>query len=489
MTSAELILVILACIYAAESGFWVRPGSLLFVSRLGIGFRLRLLYFAALLRNDHGGLMFGNLLPLGHSILAPAFPLSLSLEGAASVDCQTNTPDGRADEADRFHRWEDMKAVVAEGRKILVDGELFVRAATADQAKHIVTLLRQIRSLPTPVERESAIATAIREMLDHEAFARRYDQHSLRSMPLLFFCALLAGYLFVVMPWSLDLFEVRAMVANVLGYFPSLAKYVFGRRIESGLPLGALTETQFVTILLNYFQLLGLTILAYWIVHMWLGRPSGERWSNTLMMLVSPADAMHAHDNLFRNIAIGFHPLTVARVLARKAEFHELARLTLLDLRFPLPRPPVKRAAAVVATEEWFRRELGSALEHFIAGSGLDVAELVRPSKPERADSLSFCPRCQGQYVISEGMCTVCELPLVRSGTEPMTKWECKPQPVLPAKPQAEAKDEPAPAPTKAKGPPSKETPRSPSKAERRARRRERRKKRRDEDSAPDRTR
>src|SRR5258707_1338730 len=96
-----------------------------FLSRFGGGCRLRLLSFAALLRNDHGGLIFGNLLPFGHSLLAQPWPLSLSPDGAASVSCQVSTPDGRPDEIDRFHRWEEMKAVVTEGRKIFVNGDLF----------------------------------------------------------------------------------------------------------------------------------------------------------------------------------------------------------------------------------------------------------------------------------------------------------------------------------------------------------------------------
>src|SRR5262249_50002931 len=158
---------------------------------------------------------------------------------------------------------------------------------------------------------------------DHAAFDKRYDEHLFRSMPLVLSCTFLMGYLFVIMPWLLNLFDVRTLAGNWLAYTPRLRNYLFGRVVEEGMPLGGYPSTEFLSIALAYLRLRGLTLLSYWVVHWWLRRPTGERFSHTMMMLVSPADAMPARASLFRNLAVGWHPLVVARVLADPATFRE----------------------------------------------------------------------------------------------------------------------------------------------------------------------
>src|SRR5262249_30202893 len=152
---------------------------------------------------------------------------------------------------------------------------------------------------------------------------KHYDQHLFRSMPLVLTCTFLMAYVFVIMPWLLNLFDVRSIAANWLAYTPRLRFYLFGR-VEEGMPLGGYPSTEILSIALTYFERLGLTILSYWVVHWWLRRPAGERVSHSLMMLISPADAMHARDSLFHNLAVGWHPLAVARVLADPETFRDL---------------------------------------------------------------------------------------------------------------------------------------------------------------------
>jgi hypothetical protein len=104
-------------------------------------------------------------------------------------------------------------------------------------------------------------------------------------------------------------------------------------------------------------------------------------------------------------------------------------------------------AAKPAAVEAWFRPRLTSALLSFLRQSGADPGALAQPPLPEREECRAYCPRCRGQYVVPDGLCSPCELPLRRFADEPASiPWpvvaapevSVAPQPVVEAKPAAQ---------------------------------------------------
>jgi hypothetical protein len=161
--------------------------------------------------------------------------------------------------------------------------------------------------------------------------------------------------------------------------------------------------------------------------------PKGASTGNAVfMMLVSPADALHGRDSLFRNVLNIYHPLAVAAVLCRKDTFQAFARRVLLDLRSPLePICPSDAPAAAQATEAWFRQRLLEAALRCTTQAGLSVGDLNVVPTPETASCVSYCPRCEGQYERDGGACNTCEgVMLVRFG-EPVPSFQ-EPAPLPP---------------------------------------------------------
>ena len=199
MSDLEQIYLILAVFYVAECGHWVRPGSLVFVSPFGGRCRPRTGHTDAWLRNDYGGFVLGNLLPMGHSLLGQPWPLVLSPEGVASTASQALTADGWPVQPERFVPWNQMRSVTTEVREIRIDGQALVQAATPEQATYLADLLTRLQAVP-PEERPAAIETAVRQWLDPIPFAPALEEHRRRSRLLQVVCSLLMLYVFAVAP-------------------------------------------------------------------------------------------------------------------------------------------------------------------------------------------------------------------------------------------------------------------------------------------------
>jgi hypothetical protein len=133
-----------------------------------------------------------------------------------------------------------------------------------------------------------------------------------------------------------------------------------------------------------------------------------ERFTHTLTIALSPANAMRAHDALSRPLLEEFHPLAVAKVFLPEAGFHDFARRVLLDLRHPaLPDCPSEDAAARRAEFFW-RTVLREAAEAMLKRSGLQPDDLCRPPKPADESCRAFCPRCLAQFTSTTGHCADC---------------------------------------------------------------------------------
>jgi hypothetical protein len=411
MDDLTFLLLIVGLFYLWECAYWVRPGSLVFVSFLGGRHRLHTLADRALLRNDHGGLLLGNVLPLGTSMQVQAWPVSLSTEGIVGWVAQAITPEGRPDQTERFHRYEEIGRVGVEGCTVHVNGAPFVTACSPDFAHHLAALIEKLTVLP-PERREQEIDGALRAAFDAAGAAERFRSARRSSWLLMVLCTLLALFVFAFIPVSLE-------VNWDLGLFRYVVLYV---------------------------GLLGLVIVQYVATHDDLLPQEGKsRRKHALLMLVSPAGAMHARNQLFRDVLSRYHPLAVARALCRPEVFEQFARRILLDLREPLPPVCPSADPAACAAEKWFREKLLMATLALVRGAGLDPDRLAAPPAPEGPDCVTYCPRCDGQFVSIEGTCHSCAgLPRRRFDGPPPAAFPLPPPlPVVPV-PAAAPETQPA---------------------------------------------
>jgi len=98
----------------------------------------------------------------------------------------------------------------------------------------------------------------------------------------------------------------------------------------------------------------------------------------------------------------------VAKVFLPEADFPNLARRILLDLRHPaLPSCPNENAGARRAEAFW-RGAVRGAAEAMLKRAGIQPDELCRPPKPADESCRAFCPRCGAQFTSTAGRCADC---------------------------------------------------------------------------------
>ncbi|HYT61766.1 MAG TPA: hypothetical protein VEL06_16430 [Haliangiales bacterium] len=374
MGELESLLLVLALIYLSECLVWVRRGALALGTWWGKSFRI--LYPGALLGNQRGGLLLANPLPpLGTLFLSPLVPFSLSPQGALAYSSACLNPAGRPAQTARYFRFAEIREVARDGRKVRVNGRIFLRAISTFSARHWVDALRRLRKLGE-AERAKAIKGWIHESLDAGEISRRLKECRSRARPLRLLSNALFAYLF--------LFVVPLVWRFGLGPY--------------GLWLLAGMLAQTITIALLFRR-------AHQTLH---SEADEERLKPFLTMLLAPPTAIRAPDLLARHLLERFHPLAIAKVLCSPENFESFARQVLLDLRHPLfPVCPTNDPDALAA-EHWFRAAQEEAITKFLLRVDLKPDDLVAPPKPAEPANQSYCPRCRAQFVLREGHCADC---------------------------------------------------------------------------------
>jgi hypothetical protein len=381
VNDAEHLFFLITGFYLAECTLWVRSAMFVFSCQIG-GRQRRVDLRWALLQNYDGGLLFGNLLPLGQASVCQQWPVSLSPQGAYGFVGQAFGAAGRPVQPERFIRYEDILTVQARERRVYVNGVQFAHLPGQSAAALLADTLRELIAKPE-AERASAIAQALARHLDPAAVRARLNHFRRLSADLQITDLLLFFHVFVLAP--------------VLVY------------INSPFPLGIFVGCYLGLVLLNIVQ--------FWSAHRKLYPDEKmERIKHSLVMLLSPADAIHARDKLARQLLGDFSPLAVALVVCSPQQFREFAGEVWRDQEYPLlplcPTPdPGPRE-----TEAWFRQEMRTQLARFLDEAGLKRDELLVPPPPENADSRSYCQRCLGQYVLVSGTCADC-------GGRPLQAW------------------------------------------------------------------
>jgi hypothetical protein len=161
----------------------------------------------------------------------------------------------------------------------------------------------------------------------------------------------------------------------------------------------------------GYFAML----LSTWMLTVWdygacrkqlFGEKFSARFRHVGILLLSPASAMRSPEVLLRRGLAAFHPLAAAAALCARPRFAELARPLLLALDHPLPSE-VPSDPGACRTDAWFRKKVRKRLHSLVRRVEIDAVELLRPAPP-LGDSRSYCPRCQNQFVLAEGVCPDC---------------------------------------------------------------------------------
>ena len=374
MGELESLLLVLALIYLSECLVWVPRGALAFASWRGISFGLR--PSGTWMGNQRGGLLLSNPLPpLGTVVIVPDFSLSLSPAAVYAYSSVCLDPAGRPLQTARHLSFKEIRNVAADGRKVFVNGELFLKAASTFSARMLAELLRPLRKTPEH-ERAGAIKQTLDESLDTEKLSTRWREFQTRARPIRMLSNGLFVYLFLVVA-------------------PLILRFGFGQ-FGLWLLIGMLAQTITIAVL---FRRAHRTLYP---------DAAEERLKPFLTMLLAPPAAIRAPDLLARHLLENFHPLTVAQVLCSPARFKSFARQTLLDLRYPLLPVCPTTEPEPLATEQWFRTARREAAEKFVQRAGLKADELTAMPGPTEPANQSCCPRCGAQFVTRTGTCADC---------------------------------------------------------------------------------
>ncbi len=374
MNDVQLLFVVLGVLYLWECACWLRRGSVAFVTWLGRDWRA--VHPGTLAGNPNGGfILAAPLPPLGSVFIANQLPLSLSPDGVLAFVATNVNPGFRPAQSGCFARWEKLGAVRVRGKKLLVNGELFLVAATSGLARHLKAELQRLAKL-APAARETAMVEMLRRTLDLRAIESRQQEYQSRSRAVRRLSNALFVYLLVIVP-------------GLIWYFGFCLTWL-------GLLLGLLTLTI-------------ATATCFYRAHRALYPNAGdERFTLTLTIALAPSSTLRAHDALSRPLLENFHPLAVAKQPLPDTEFRMFARRVLLDLRHPARPWGISQQPEVVATEAYSRRALLSATEDFLNQNGLAPDELGLAPSPADDSCRSFCPRCDVQFTTLSGECADC---------------------------------------------------------------------------------
>lgn len=380
MSELQLLFLILAVIYTWECACWVGRGSVAFLTVFGR--RWRPAHPGALLGNARGGLVFTwPLPPLGTLLTGNQFPLSLSSEAVLAFVSPSVNPGGRPAQTGNFVRFDEIKTVSTNGKKVVVNSKVLLKGASATFAADIAARLVRLGKMAAK-ERARFIKEMVHDSFDTKAIKNRWEDFQKQMGRIRLTTNLLFAYLFMVAPLVLWFLGLRAT-------WPGLVAGLLGLTTASA--------------------------ISFWQIHKaFYPAAEDERFTHFLTVLLSPATSIRACDVLARPLLEGFHPLAIAKVFCAEKTFHELAAGTLREIRHPAqPLHPGTNAAAQ-AVERESRLLLQKTVEDFLKRNGVKPDELLKPPVRSEDTCVSYCPRCLAQFTTRGGACNDCGgLPLV----------------------------------------------------------------------------
>ena len=367
MTDGQTLLLILILVYLSDCLIWVKRESVAFVSIWGG--RWRLTVPASWLGNANGAVMFLNPVPpAGRIFLSHLLPISISPLGICAYNLQTLPSEARSPtQTGQFLPFNKINTAATDGVYLVVNNEKFAKCATPGQAKTLAQLIREIVKAST-TKRTSIVRAWMQKQFAVEGAAARLEEGKKMIEPIQELSLILFLFLFVFTPALMTTFGLLPLIIPVAVVMVILAV---------------------------------LTGIMFYRAHKQLFPAEGaERWENVVKMILCPPVSIRAADVLTRNLLADYSPIVLANLLAASGE-QQFVRAFVLDLRHPL-RHEVSDETAEKTMRWAVDEQLNLCLERF-----LKPEDLLAPSAREK-DSVSYCPRCRCQYVVSETDCPDC---------------------------------------------------------------------------------
>jgi hypothetical protein len=373
MSYEEEFLLVLVLIYFTECWCLVRKGAVAIRSwaagRFGVSFP------STYLGNESVGLIALDPLPLGRIFLCNRLPFSISPNGIYSYVSQSSSPDERSDQHARYVKYVDIRTVTRDGKTILVNEERFVVVEGEAYADYLCGLIGFLVRA-TEENRHRIVCDEISRSLDVNEIGDILKIFYRRCLGLRCWSVSVFITLFVLLPWL-------TLTYRLAWLWPVLAITLLLQMIVVGSIFAKLHRLYYPTLTL-------------------------ERRVRLFTMLLVPPALIRSVDYISLGLLANHHPLAVACVLCDRNTFIRFARFLLLDLRFPrLPICP-SDSCVEVETERWYRETLREQVETFLGRRGFDLSEIVGPPRRDGVECLSYCPRCDQQFVLREGVCVTC---------------------------------------------------------------------------------
>ena len=374
LNETEIILAVLAAFYLSECVYWISHRAVCFYT-MGLRFHPR--RTISFLSNDRNGLVFTLPVPFAISFVCEPWPVFVSPKGIYMPDVKT-TPSEPIPHCDvNYVSFREDCSVELSDRDVRVNGNSTPKFSSTSQARFFKASLEEI-SRSCPHAREEVIEKTLKAMTDLDAIKQRLSTLRREILSLKVFSTSLFLYTFGLGP-AIYYFADAGVAYRLSIYLVGFAAYWL------------------------------LAIFCFCSAHRRL-YPDGvaERRKCCAMMVLSPAEAMRGPSILSKHLLESFHPVAVAAVVSSPQVFLEYAKPFLLDLQYPMPTLGRTDDSASYRTETWFRDCLKSHLSEVVRQTGIDVANLVKAPIPD-PDAQSYCPRCQSQFVVSDGICESCD--------------------------------------------------------------------------------
>lgn len=370
ITDGQTLLFILALLYLTECLIWVRKQSVAFVSNSGK--RWRVTTPKSWLGNANGGVLLLNPLPPpGRVFLSHLLPISISPAGVCAFNSQTLPWGARSTtQTGEFVPFSAINKATADGAYLVFNGEKFAKCVTSKQAKALAHLIRELSAAKSSSKREALLRSWLAKQFDPNEAAKVRRETEAVVGPIRWLCSLSFVFMFVAMPVAVTIFGLERLI----------------------IPLA-------VAMVLLAMQ----TAFMFYRAHRKLfPRESQERFENVAKMILCPPVSLRAADVLTRNALSEFNPLVVASVLEGANE-PRFVRGFVLDLQHPLLHEVTEEKAS--ETVNWMAVEQLRLTREHVQRAGL--AHLFGPTARD-GDSLSYCPRCGVQFVVTNGECPDC---------------------------------------------------------------------------------
>jgi len=366
------LLFILVLLYLSECLIWVKRESVVFVCAWG--HRWRLAVPPSWMGNAKGGILFLNPLPPGGRVfLSHLSPVSISPSGICAFNLQTLPSEARSPyESGEFLPFSKIKDSRSDGAYLVVNNEKFTKCATPKQARALGNLVRVIAKA-SGSKRESMARTWIARQFAADDAAALLKESEKVIEPIQQMGVILFLFLFVFTPSLAFTFGLSPLIIPVAGVMVALAVEIaimFHRAHKKLYPA-----------------------------------ESSERLESLIKMILCPPVSIRAADILTKNLLAEYSPIVLASVLPGSGE-QQFVRGVILDLKHPLKHEVEDETAA--QTIAWTANEqLNVCLAQVKKGRYLKPEDLLAPTQREE-NSISYCPRCRCQFVVSEGECPDC---------------------------------------------------------------------------------